>query len=205
MDTNSVSTEVSMSTNGSLTHRFFVSEIDPPTEDSTLNYSLRNSPDFSPVATHRLSDKNRRNRMYLNNHVVNHSSRRHPNTAHTQNRYVIRRSNSHSKALFTTLIILGTYLFCWMPAVVFLALTCQDGCPFPVLSISPMVKVMISVVCNSLVILKAVVDPFIYTLRMKEVKMAIRRMRGKWREMKWGWRETAKNAVLHQMNVYEVR
>lgn len=84
----------------------------------------------------------------------------------------------HSKALFTTLIILGTYLFCWMPAVVFLALTCVDGCPFPLLSLSSMTRVLISFVCNSLVVLKAIVDPFIYTLRMKEVKMAIRKVRG---------------------------
>lgn len=176
----SFSTEVSMSTNGSLIHRYIVPELDPPTEDSTINYSVKDSPEFSPLTTSRInSDRNRRNRMYINGQVVNSSSsRRNHNHSNTRS-FVLRRSQSHSKALFTTLIILGTYLFCWMPAVVFLALTCQDGCPFPVLSISPMVKVMISVICNALVILKAVVDPFIYTLRMKEVKMAIRRMRGK--------------------------
>lgn len=91
---------------------------------------------------------------------------------------VIKRSHTHSKALYTTLLILGTYLFCWMPAVVFLALTCVDGCPFPITGIPTLSRVLISFPCNSLVVLKAIVDPFIYTLRMKEVKDAIKRARG---------------------------
>lgn len=91
---------------------------------------------------------------------------------------VIKRSRTHSKALCTTLLILGTYLFCWMPAVVFLALTCVDGCPFPITGIPTLSRVLISFPCNSLVVLKAIVDPFIYTLRMKEVKDAIKRARG---------------------------
>ena len=89
-----------------------------------------------------------------------------------------KRLHTHSKALCTTLLILGTYLFCWMPAVVFLALTCDDDCPFPLKSIPTLTIVLISVLCNSLVVLKAIVDPFIYTLRMKEVKDAIKRARG---------------------------
>lgn len=92
---------------------------------------------------------------------------------------VMKRIRTHSKALCTTLLILGTYLFCWMPAVVFLALTCVDGCPFPITQIPTVSRVLISFSCNSLVVLKAIVDPFIYTLRMKDVKDAIKRARGK--------------------------
>ena len=179
-DSNSVSTEItdgSLRFNRSVIARCPVVDMDPPTEDSLVNYSIRNSPDFSPVPNG-VRENSRRNRMYLIN-LRNHAHVYHPNRRHHHGQsFVVRRSQSHSKALFTTLIILGTYLFCWMPAVVFLAVTCEDGCPYPILSVSPLVRILVSVVCNALVVLKAIVDPFIYTLRMKDVKNAIRRMRG---------------------------
>lgn len=87
-------------------------------------------------------------------------------------------ANTHWKALSTTLIVLGTYLVCWMPAVCFLALTCIDGCPFPLGQMSSSSRLIIGFVCNSLVILKAIVDPFIYTLRMADVKVALKKFVG---------------------------
>lgn len=84
--------------------------------------------------------------------------------------------HGHRKALITTLIILGTYLICWMPAVLFLAITCIDGCPFPLYEIPKKTAVVISFISNSLVVMKAIVDPFIYSFRMKEVRIAIRRL-----------------------------
>lgn len=41
-------------------------------------------------------------------------------------------NTGHTKALVTTLLILGTYLLCYMPAVIYFALTCVDSCPFPI-------------------------------------------------------------------------
>ena len=87
-------------------------------------------------------------------------------------------ANTHWKALSTTLIVLGTYLVCWMPAVCFLALTCIDGCPFPLGQMSSSSRLIIGFVCNSLVILKAIVDPFIYTFRMADVKVALKKFVG---------------------------
>ena len=79
-----------------------------------------------------------------------------------------------TKALITTLTILGTYLVCIMPALVFLVLTCVDGCAYPLFSISIKRRVVISVVVNSLVIIKSIMDPFIYVYRIHEVKLAVR-------------------------------
>lgn len=84
-------------------------------------------------------------------------------------------ASSHTKALYTTLIILGTYLVCWMPALCFLVLTCVDGCPYPLFTLSIRKRVILSFINNSLVIIKSMVDPFIYIYRMKEVKNALRR------------------------------
>lgn len=86
--------------------------------------------------------------------------------------------NTHWKALSTTLIVLGTYLICWMPAVLYFALTCVDGCPFPIGNISDKSRLIAGFVTNALVILKAIVDPFIYTLRMADVKVALKRCAG---------------------------
>lgn len=84
-------------------------------------------------------------------------------------------SSGHAKALVTTLLILGTYLLCYMPAVCFFALTCVDHCPFPITLMNFRSRVIFSFITNVLVILKAIVDPFIYTYRMKEMKTALNR------------------------------
>lgn len=89
--------------------------------------------------------------------------------------YDQQSNTGHAKALVTTLLILGTYLLCWMPAVVFYALTCIDHCPFPITTINYRWRIIISFLTNGLVILKAFVDPFIYTYRMKEMKSALNR------------------------------
>lgn len=86
--------------------------------------------------------------------------------------------NTHWKALSTTLIVLGTYLICWMPAVLYYSLTCVDGCPFPINDMSAESRLIAGFVTNALVILKAIVDPFIYTLRMADVKVALKRCAG---------------------------
>jgi hypothetical protein len=83
--------------------------------------------------------------------------------------------HGHTKALMTTLLILGTYLLCWMPAVIFFALTCVNGCPFPITQLNYNYRIIFSFITNGLVVFKAIVDPFIYTYRMKEMKLALNR------------------------------
>ena len=112
----------------------------------------------------------------------------------TRSMTVKNGANSNSKALSTTLIVLGTYLVCWGPAVTFQVLTCIDGCPFPILKMEPITRwvqvgllsqvqilslalvsydrVTVSFLMNTCVCMKSLVDPFIYTLRMKEIRLA---------------------------------
>ncbi|KAI7685346.1 hypothetical protein SSS_06755, partial [Sarcoptes scabiei] len=84
-------------------------------------------------------------------------------------------SGGNAKALVTTLLILGTYILCWMPAVLYFALTCIDHCYFPITTIDYRLRVIFSFIVNGLVILKAIVDPFIYSFRMKEMKSSLKR------------------------------
>ncbi|XP_053211849.1 phosphatidylinositol 3-kinase 2-like [Panonychus citri] len=85
-------------------------------------------------------------------------------------------TKSNTKALITSLLILGTYLLCWLPAVTFLILTCSDGCPYSIFNLPRKLLIIISSICNFLVICKAIVDPFIYIFRTREVKFAIRKI-----------------------------
>jgi len=206
-DTNSISTSVTNGSlirrNPIIGHQGGHQQLDSLTDMDSINGSVfqrerggNNTPEMSPITSSllRLSLRNRTNNNNISSiegvggHKMSHRMTRlgrslrrkqdnkdhdHLNSSHV----LLRRSRSHSKALFTTLIILGTYLFCWMPAVLFMAATCQDGCPWPLLSMSPLTRASISITCNYLVVFKAIVDPFIYTLRMKEMQSAIRRMR----------------------------
>ncbi|RWS02116.1 hypothetical protein B4U79_01653, partial [Dinothrombium tinctorium] len=89
-------------------------------------------------------------------------------------KYKVRNTQNSTKALVTTLMILGTYLICWMPALTFYALTCIDGCPFPLFQIAFSTRIVVSFVNNCLVVAKALIDPLIYTCRMKEIKNAFK-------------------------------
>ncbi|XP_077553385.1 adenosine receptor A3-like [Haemaphysalis longicornis] len=75
------------------------------------------------------------------------------------------------KAVYTTLLILGTYLAGWMPAVLFYVLTCLD-CAYPITSLSLDVRLTFGILTNSLVLIKSFVDPVIYVVRMREIQEA---------------------------------
>lgn len=85
-------------------------------------------------------------------------------------------TSSQRKTICTTLSIVGTYLFFYMPSVIFLALTCNDGCPFPLDSNPENVNFIFSLIVNFLIVSKAVIDPFIYLFRVKEVKEGVERL-----------------------------
>ncbi|XP_064457107.1 adrenocorticotropic hormone receptor-like [Ornithodoros turicata] len=86
-----------------------------------------------------------------------------------------RHLRRNVKAVRTTLCILGTYIACWMPAVVFFVLTCVE-CPYPITEVPMDVRVSLGISTNALIIVKALVDPFIYAARMPEVKDAVLKM-----------------------------
>ena len=71
---------------------------------------------------------------------------------------------------------MGTYIFFYMPSVVFLALSCVDGCPFPLNSIPQNYKFYLGCTTNLLIVSKAIFDPFIYLFRVKEVRDGVGRL-----------------------------
>lgn len=86
------------------------------------------------------------------------------------------RTNTNTKTLTTTLLILGTYLLCYIPGIIFFGLTCVNGCPFPLSKMEVKRRVMYAFITNALTILKAIIDPFIYAFRTDQMKSAIRKL-----------------------------
>ncbi|XP_015912250.1 adrenocorticotropic hormone receptor-like [Parasteatoda tepidariorum] len=83
-----------------------------------------------------------------------------------------RQLHKSVKAIITTLLILGTYVVGWMPAVLFFVLTCLD-CPVPYTQIQLWVRVPVSIFINSMIVIKSFLDPIIYVVRMPEIKGAM--------------------------------
>lgn len=80
------------------------------------------------------------------------------------------------KAIVTTLLILGTYIIGWMPAVVIYVLFCLNCLLSPTL-ISSRVFSIINIIINSLIILKSLIDSLVYAIRNQEIHRALVRMR----------------------------
>lgn len=84
--------------------------------------------------------------------------------------------NRNVKAIITTLLIVGTFILGWMPAVIWFIVYCKD-CIVTFESLDPIVTLPIGITVNSLIVLKSFLDPIIYTARMKDFKVAFHRMR----------------------------
>lgn len=82
---------------------------------------------------------------------------------------------TNTKALVTTLLILGTYFISYVPAIIYQVLTCIDNCPYPLYDISFSRRVLLGAMTTLLLIAKSIIDPFIYSYRMSEIQVAIRR------------------------------
>lgn len=80
------------------------------------------------------------------------------------------------KAIKTTVLILGTYIIGWMPAVLLYSLVCAD-CIYSFTAANRVTMFSLYTTCNFLYILKTFVDPIIYAARMHEIKMALKRMK----------------------------
>ena len=74
------------------------------------------------------------------------------------------------QAIITTLLIVGTFIICWMPAVIWYIIYCQD-CVLPFKDPPSRYIIGISITVNCLIVLKAFLDPIIYTARMKDFKV----------------------------------
>ena len=80
------------------------------------------------------------------------------------------------QAIITTLLIVGTFIIGWMPAVIWFIIYCKD-CVVTFDSLDPTVTLPIGITVNCLIVLKSFLDPIIYTARMKDFKVAFHRMR----------------------------
>ncbi|XP_063244833.1 trace amine-associated receptor 3-like [Bacillus rossius redtenbacheri] len=86
-----------------------------------------------------------------------------------------RQISGAVKAVHTTLLILGSFVVGWLPAVTVFVLVCYD-CAVTLDSISILQLVPVNTVVNLLVICKTLLNPIIYAARMQEIKIAIRLM-----------------------------
>ncbi|CAL1288576.1 unnamed protein product [Larinioides sclopetarius] len=84
-----------------------------------------------------------------------------------------RQLHKNVKAIITTLLILGTYILGWMPAVMFFVLTCLD-CTVPFTTIPLSLRVPVGMFINGMIVAKSFVDPVIYVVRMPEIKCALK-------------------------------
>lgn len=80
------------------------------------------------------------------------------------------------QAIITTLLIVGTFILGWIPAVIWFIIFCKD-CILPFESIQLSVTLAIGITVNTLIVLKSFLDPIIYTARMKDFQVSFHRMR----------------------------
>lgn len=76
--------------------------------------------------------------------------------------------------VMTALLIVATSLLGWLPAVLFFVITCSV-CVYPYTSLHsfPWILFSLTISVNALMILKGLLNPFIYAVRIPEIKDAI--------------------------------
>ncbi|CAJ0559255.1 unnamed protein product, partial [Mesorhabditis spiculigera] len=78
------------------------------------------------------------------------------------------------RLLVTSLIIVSSYCFSWGPHMIFFVMVCYQDCPIVAYrDIRLRTAVAISVIVNTLVIIKMAANLFIYTLRMEKFRICI--------------------------------
>jgi hypothetical protein len=112
---------------------------------------------FSIVRRHQV------NRLRLSQ--MNHGSRHHSSSGSSS-----QQMTRNVKAIHTTLLILGSYIVGWMPAVLSYLLFCED-CLFHFNTFNKFIMFFIYTIVNLLVIFKTLLNPIIYAARMHEIKV----------------------------------
>lgn len=75
------------------------------------------------------------------------------------------------KAIYTTLLILGSCVVGWLPACLIFLLVCESGCLYQHLNVSENMAFFIPWFINVLIILKTLINPIIYSSRMIEIQV----------------------------------
>lgn len=89
-----------------------------------------------------------------------------------------RNFRQNVKAAITTLVIIGTYTIGWMPAICFFIIVCND-CVVDLHEWrmrDEKAILVITIIINTLMIFKYMVNPIIYATRMRDIHMAFKRM-----------------------------
>lgn len=88
-----------------------------------------------------------------------------------------RTLEGNVKAVYTTLLILGSCVIGWLPAVLLNVLICKEGCYFTPEEIEKSIPqkytFFIIWISNLFVILKTLMNPIIYSTRMIEIKVGV--------------------------------
>lgn len=61
-----------------------------------------------------------------------------------------------------TLAFFVTYLIAWMPRILWMILSCVDGCPYPLFEQTLKLRSLIGMVTENLIIIKSIVDPLLF-------------------------------------------
>ncbi|KAJ9584830.1 hypothetical protein L9F63_020827, partial [Diploptera punctata] len=122
---------------------------------------------FSIIREHQVN----RLRMSQINHGSRNQSSNGKSTTTSNHQQMVR----NVKAIYTTLLILGSFIIGWMPAVLSNLLVCND-CIFEFNSFNKYFMFFFHCIVNLLIIVKTLLNPIIYAARMHEIKMAIPRM-----------------------------
>lgn len=61
-----------------------------------------------------------------------------------------------------TLFFFVTYLIAWMPRIVWMILSCVDGCPFPLFEQTLKLRSFIGMITENLIIFKSIIDPLLF-------------------------------------------
>ncbi|XP_045462515.1 uncharacterized protein LOC123672462 [Harmonia axyridis] len=97
--------------------------------------------------------------------------------AHEQN-----KTKGNLKAVYTTLIILGSCVIGWMPALLLYTMTCSQGCLISGELLKnfsenyPRHILIIRCFDNEMLLLKMIANPIIYSIRMREIKDGTKQM-----------------------------
>lgn len=106
--------------------------------------------------------------------AVKTSSRNNVNQAQQQ-----RQVEGNIRAIKTTLLILGSCVLGWMPAVLAYSIMCSEGCPISgkyLKEVSEKHPVLLHIMMwlkTFFLILKTLINPIIYTIRMTEIQVVI--------------------------------
>lgn len=115
---------------------------------------------------------NNNNSIGTNTNVTGGSSIYEPQRRHI---HASAEPQTNTKALITTLLILGTYFISYVPAIIYQVLTCVDNCPYPLYTIPFSRRVLLGAMTTLLLIAKSIIDPFIYSYRINAIQVAINR------------------------------